>query len=106
MATSNNNFSTNRSIAPRLPAAPTEYDPRFIEQYSNVLRLYFNQLDNISAQQSTTYIVSKLPDAAQAGVGARAFVTDATGPTFGSTVVGGGAVKTPVYSNGVDWKVG
>jgi hypothetical protein len=77
-----------------------------MEQYSNVLRLYFNQLDNISAQQSTIYLVATLPNAAQAGVGARAFVTDATGPTFGITVVGGGTVKTPVYSNGVDWKVG
>ena len=33
---------------PRLPAAPIEYDQRFIEQYSNILRLYFNQLDNFN----------------------------------------------------------
>jgi hypothetical protein len=33
---------------PRLPAAPAEYDPQFIEQYSNVLRLYFSQLDNLT----------------------------------------------------------
>jgi len=32
-------------IAPRLPAAPAEYDQRFIEQYSNILRLYFNGID-------------------------------------------------------------
>jgi hypothetical protein len=31
---------------PRLPAAPAEYSPQFIEQYSNILRLYFNQLNN------------------------------------------------------------
>lgn len=35
-------------VQPRLPAAPTEYDPQFIEQYSNILRLYFNQLDNLT----------------------------------------------------------
>ena len=35
-------------VQPRLPAAPAEYDARFIEQYSNVLRLYFNQLDNLT----------------------------------------------------------
>lgn len=35
-------------VQPRLPAAPTEYDARFIEQYSNILRLYFNQLDNLT----------------------------------------------------------
>lgn len=33
---------------PRLPAAPNEYDPQFIEQYSNILRLYFNQLDGLT----------------------------------------------------------
>ena len=35
-------------VQPRLPSAPSEYDPQFIEQYSNVLRLYFSQLDNQS----------------------------------------------------------
>jgi hypothetical protein len=35
-------------VQPRLPAAPTEYDPQFIEQYTNILRLYFNQLDNLT----------------------------------------------------------
>lgn len=33
---------------PRLPAAPIEYDARFVEQYSNILRLYFNQLKNFN----------------------------------------------------------
>ena len=32
-------------VGPRLVAAPVEYDPRFLEQYSNALRLYFNQVD-------------------------------------------------------------
>ena len=31
-------------VPPRLPAAPTEYDQRFIDQLTNILRLYFNQL--------------------------------------------------------------
>jgi hypothetical protein len=44
------NYEINRVVAPRLPAAPVEYDARFIEQYSNILRLYFNQLDNILGQ--------------------------------------------------------
>jgi hypothetical protein len=47
-----------------------------------------------------------LCSAATAGVGARAFVTDALSPVFGSTVVGGGAVNVPVYSDGTNWKVG
>ena len=33
------------TIAPRLPAATVEWDHRFMEQYSNVLRLYFNGID-------------------------------------------------------------
>lgn len=35
-------------VQPRLPAAPTQYSAEFIEQYSNILRLYFNQLDNLT----------------------------------------------------------
>ena len=34
------------SVQPRLPAAPVEYDQQFMQQVLNVLRLYFNQLDN------------------------------------------------------------
>ena len=42
-----NRFITNivPTIAPRLPAAPVEYEHRFQEQYSNILRLYFNGID-------------------------------------------------------------
>jgi hypothetical protein len=36
-------------VQPRLPAAPAQYDAQFIEQYSNVLRLYFNQLDGVTS---------------------------------------------------------
>jgi hypothetical protein len=50
--------------------------------------------------------VSALPLAATAGVGARAFVNDATAPVFGSAVTGGGAVAVPVYSTGSAWNVG
>ena len=43
----------NRVVAPRLLTAPMEYDHRFMDQYTNVLRLYFNQLDNILGQLNT-----------------------------------------------------
>ena len=33
-------------VAPRLPAAPVEYAQRYGDDLTNVLRLYFNQLDN------------------------------------------------------------
>jgi hypothetical protein len=34
--------------APRLPAAPVEYSQQFMDQLTNILRLYFAQLDNPS----------------------------------------------------------
>jgi hypothetical protein len=52
------------------------------------------------------YTVATLPSATTSGLGARAFVTNALSPTFGATVVAGGAVVTPVYSDGTNWKVG
>ena len=54
----------------------------------------------------TNYTVATLPSASTSGVGARAFVTDALTPVFGSAVTGGGAVAIPVYSDGTNWNVG
>jgi len=39
-------MSTGTTKAPNLPIAPAEYDPQFMDQMMNVLRLYFAQLDN------------------------------------------------------------
>jgi hypothetical protein len=49
-------------------------------------------------------LVAALPAGAPAGT--RDFVTDATVATFGAALVGGGALKVPVYSDGTAWKVG
>lgn len=35
--------------APNLPIAPVDYSQQFQDQFSNVLRLYFNQLDNLTS---------------------------------------------------------
>jgi len=103
----------SKVVAPRLPNAPREYEALYQEQFMNILRLYFNQLDNATQQLTTNhnllysvYTVATLPSAVTSGKGARTFVSDALGPTFGATVVTGGAVATPVYSDGTDWKVG
>jgi hypothetical protein len=32
---------------PNLPLGPVQYDRQFVDQFSNVLRLYFNQLNNV-----------------------------------------------------------
>ena len=34
------------AIPPNLPLAPAEYESRYFSQLNNVLRLYFNQLNN------------------------------------------------------------
>jgi hypothetical protein len=40
--------------APRLPSAPLQYDQRFMDQLLNILRLYFNQLDNAGPMAAST----------------------------------------------------
>jgi hypothetical protein len=107
-------FEINQVAAPNLPLSPFEYNRQYTDQVNNVLRLYFNRVDAILNQLKTdeiipaltNYTVATLPSAVTSGKGARSFVTDALLPTFGSTVASGGAVATPVYSDGTNWKVG
>ena len=107
-------FDINQVAAPNLPLSPLEYNRQYADQLNNVLRLYFNRVDAILNQLKTdeiipaltNYTVATLPSAVTSGKGARSFVTDALAPTFGTTVVGGGAVAIPVYSDGTNWKVG
>jgi len=95
-------------VAPALPLSPDEFDRQYQDQLNNILRLYFNQIQATLGQlaATTNFLVADLPSAADSGSGARSFVSNALGPTFGSVVVGGGAVKTPVYSDGTNWRVG
>jgi hypothetical protein len=107
-------FEINQVASPNLPLSPMQYDRQYADQLNNVLRLYFNRVDAILNQLKTddvipaltNYTVATLPSAVTSGKGARSFVTDALLPTFGSTVAAGGAVATPVYSDGTNWKVG
>ena len=104
---------TNPAV-PNLPLATAEYQRQYGDQLNNVFRLYFNRLEAFIGQLNgsaispplTNYTVATLPSAVTSGVGARSFVTDALAPVFGNTVVTGGAVATPVYSDGTNWKVG
>lgn len=59
-------------------------------------------------QAQTVYSVAgtPLPAAATAGMGARAFVSDATVNTFAAPYVGSGTFAVPVYSDGTGWFVG
>jgi hypothetical protein len=48
MATPNKTGQLIPSKAPNLPIAPVDYSQQYMDQYSNVLRLYFNQIDNFA----------------------------------------------------------
>jgi len=50
------------------------------------------------------YTVSTLPLAPAAG--SKAFVSDASGPTFLATVAGSGSVFCPVFHDGTNWRCG
>lgn len=40
--------------APNLPSGPVQYDQRYQDQLGNVLRLYFNQIDNNTGSLNQT----------------------------------------------------
>ena len=62
----------------------------------------------IPTVKTTVYSVAgtPLPSASTAGMGARAFVSDATAATFGTAYTGSGSNKVPVYSDGTAWYIG
>ena len=43
-------YELSQVTPPNLPMAPGQYDSRYQEQFNNVLRLYFNQLNKIVGQ--------------------------------------------------------
>ena len=64
----------------------------------------FAPLEASTIGTSTAYTVATLPAAGTAG--RRAYVTDATAPTFLGALTGGGAVKCPVFDDGTAWVAG
>jgi hypothetical protein len=47
-------FQLNKVAAPNLPLAPEKYTAQYIDQLNNVLRLYFNRLDSLNAQLTSS----------------------------------------------------
>lgn len=47
-------YVLNRVAAPRLPNATPEYSREYLDQLNNILRLYFNRLDNVLGQLMAT----------------------------------------------------
>lgn len=46
-------YVLDRIAAPRLPAAEVEYSQRYQDQFTNILRLYFNRIDDFVARLNT-----------------------------------------------------
>ena len=84
----------SQAVAPNLPLATPDYDPRYLDQLNNVLRLYFNQLDKILGQLQTS----------SGGTGIRlpygAF-SDFTSQTTTANTATLMALSTTDFSNGV-----
>lgn len=84
----------------------TDFYPNVVEQVADMLEAQIQQLAASVAgltSDEPLYTVATLP-AVQTG--ARAFVTDSTTQVFGATIVGGGTLPAPVWSDGVHWRVG
>lgn len=56
--------------------------------------------------RTAAYTVATLPAASASLAGARAYVTDATSPTFLATLTGGGSTKCPAFCDGSVWRAG
>ena len=80
---------------PRLPAAPNEYDRQYMEQLINVLRLYFNQLDNASPAVF-----------ASQGVGTTGVVTALTCAQPDPTTPGASEVSLPTQADLANLRAG
>lgn len=51
-------MSTGTTKAPALPAAPVQYNQRYMDTLLNVLRLYFQTLDNPGPSAASTQYVN------------------------------------------------
>jgi hypothetical protein len=76
--------------------------------FNSVIKAKIDYQGGFSANTTKTegFTVAALPSPPLSGIGTRAYVTNALTPSFGSAVVGGGAVTIPVFYNGTTWIVG
>ena len=81
--------SLRPSKAPNLLVAPIVYDQRYIDQLTNALRLYFNQIDNF------TQNVTVPPSGTTAN---RPTERLEVGQYYFDTTIG-----RPIYWNGTNW---
>jgi len=80
--------------APNLPVAPTEITQQYLENLTNVLRLYFNQIDNFA--QSIN-----IPDS---GTTANRPIDSVQAPLFIGQFYFDTTLGIPIWYNGTVWK--
>lgn len=93
----------NNYPAPQTPLTGAEI-VLLAQTQSNVPRPVSAPVSDIIDLGNQSYTVATLPTGQKSGT--RAFVTDATSPTFLGTLTGGGAVFCPVFFNGTSWVAG
>ena len=79
--------------APNLPVGPVDYDQRYIDQITNVLRLYFSQVDNFTQAASIPLsgtTANRPIDSVQIPLPIGQFYFDTT-------------LGYPIYWNGTNW---
>jgi hypothetical protein len=90
MATPLKTLALRAPKAPNLPIGPVQYDQRYIDQLLNVLRLYFNQIDNFAQpftnQSGGAYL--KFPNGAFYQDGVTTLTTGITNVSTTPIVVG------------------
>lgn len=91
---------------PLIPLAPTEYDRAYQDQLTNVLRIYFNQIDSAFQQlllgfnnYATFYDTTTQTNPVASAENLVSF--DSTAEAFGITVEGSPATKITVSKSGV-----
>src|SRR5262245_20391101 len=84
-----------------------------VDEERRFMREWYQWLVDLTIQTGVArapVTVAKLPTPSSIGVGAKAYVSDATVATFGSPVVGGGTLMVPVYCDGSGatavWRIG
>jgi hypothetical protein len=83
--------SLRPSKAPNLLVAPVDYDQRYQDQFSNALRLYFNQIDNF-----TGFVAQPISGT----IAERPAVNLHIGQMYFDTSPG---LDIPLWWNGTDW---
>jgi hypothetical protein len=94
-------MTTIRKVAPpNLPLSPTQYSSLFQEQYSNVLRLFFNQITNVVNVNTATPYGSFYDTSNQSNPGASVPQTihlSNTSSAYKTSVVDGTTVNAKVF---------